>query len=72
MDSDNFWMVLIVMPFDSALNALDHEGKKISFNVSLDSPTHFCPAFKSKEQADKFSEGKYQVVELLKPQEGPR
>ena len=53
------WMVEAAFPFTTL------SGGGITVQTAKGEPTHFCPVFTSKEEAETWAAGKYRVVQLI-------
>jgi hypothetical protein len=66
MQDNYLWLVMVALPFNS-LKIDTNLGINALIKIEEGEPTHFCPIFENKEDADKWSGGKYEVVRLNKP-----
>lgn len=63
MGGNKFWIVMAIASFDS-LKLTNTFGDVTKIQVSDGDPELFCPVFNSKEKAEHWSNGRYEVLEL--------
>lgn len=63
MSKNKFWIVMVVASFDS-LNLTNKFGDITKIQIADGEPDLFCPVFNSKDKADRWSKGRYEVIEL--------